>query len=69
MVAVGLVTGLAAALTVTRLIETLLFGIGPRDVTSFACVSLVLAIIGLAAAALPAYRASRVDPTMVLRGE
>lgn len=69
MVAAGLVGGIVGALAVSRLIETLLFGIGPRDVTTFVSVLLALAIIGLAAAALPAFRASRVDPTLALRGD
>jgi hypothetical protein len=69
MAAVGLVSGIAGALTASRVIETLLFGIGPRDVTTFVFVIVVLAVIGLAAAAVPAFRASRVDPTLALRGD
>jgi putative ABC transport system permease protein len=69
MVVAGLVAGIAGALAVTRLIESLLFGIGPRDVTTFVFVTFVLATTGLGAAALPAFRASRVDPTLALRGD
>jgi putative ABC transport system permease protein len=69
MVAVGLVAGIAAALAASRVIETLLFGVGPRDVPSFVGVVLILGIIALAAAALPAFRASRVDPTLALRAD
>jgi putative ABC transport system permease protein len=69
MVAIGLFIGIAIALTVSRLIESLLFGIGPRDLPTFLIVPITLATIALLAAALPALRASRLDPTLALRGD
>ncbi|HMF10581.1 MAG TPA: ABC transporter permease [Thermoanaerobaculia bacterium] len=67
--AVGLVIGLAAALGVSRLLATLLFGIGSADPLTFGGVALLLAVMDLAAAYLPARRAARVDPLRALRCE
>ncbi len=67
--AVSLVIGLSAALYLTRLLESLLFGIRPADPLVFAVVVLVLGSVGLVAAWLPARRAARVDPVKVLSCE
>jgi putative ABC transport system permease protein len=67
LVAVGIVTGLPAAWAISRLVESMLFGLKPTDpVTIFGSV-LVLGAAALLAAYLPARRASRVDPVMALR--
>jgi putative ABC transport system permease protein len=69
LTAVGLAVGVAASLALTGLLRALLFGVGARDVGTFAAVTLVLAAAALAASWLPARRASRTDPLTVLRYE
>jgi predicted permease len=69
LVAVGAVAGLGAAFGLTRLMRTLLFGVNPSDAVTYAGVALVLLVVALGACALPALRASRVDPTVALRYE
>ena len=65
----GIVIGLAAALVMGRLVESLLFGVSPSDPTTWAGVSLLLVVVALVASALPAYAATRVDPMLALRDE
>jgi predicted permease len=65
----GIVLGIAGAFALTRLMASLLFGVGVRDVTTFATVPLILAAIALIATYVPAWRATQVDPMMVLREE
>jgi predicted permease len=65
----GLVVGLAAALALTHFIESLLYGIPPRDPSTFAGVIVLILGVSVLAALLPARRAIRVDPLITLRGE
>jgi predicted permease len=65
----GVITGLAAAALATRVMTSLLFGIRPMDVVTFATVPLILIATAMLASYLPAWRATRVDPVVVLRGE
>jgi putative ABC transport system permease protein len=67
LVALGLITGAAFALWLSRLVATLLFGLEPRDPVTFTAAAALLAVIGLFAAWLPARRASRIDPARTLR--
>lgn len=69
MVAAGVLIGGAGALFASRALQTLLFGITPRDPATYAgVVALVLAAAALASW-LPAWRAARVDPAVTLRSE
>ena len=65
----GIVIGLAASVAASRLIGTLLFGVSVRDASTYAGVSILLAIVALASCIVPAVRASRVDPMIALRLE
>ncbi len=65
----GLAIGLAGALAVTRVLGSLLYGIGPNDPLTFTSVSVVLLAVMLLAAYFPAMRATRVDPMTALRTE
>jgi predicted permease len=66
---VGIVLGLAAALTIRRVVESLLFGVSPADPLTFAAVSALLVGVALASSAVPAYWATRIDPNAALRDE
>ena len=68
-VALGVAAGTALALGASRLLASLLFGVEPRDPVTLAAAVAVLLAVGAAATALPAWRASRVDPMRVLREE
>jgi ABC-type antimicrobial peptide transport system permease subunit len=63
----GLAIGIAGSLALSRLLGTLLFGVAPTDVATFAAASALLALVSLAACAVPAWRATRVAPTVALR--
>jgi putative ABC transport system permease protein len=65
----GVVIGLGAAWVVSRLMESLLFGVKPRDPIVFVTVPLALGAVALLAVWLPAKRALRVDPAVALRHE
>jgi ABC-type antimicrobial peptide transport system permease subunit len=65
----GLAIGLLAALIVTRLLRTLLYGVAPTDPATFAIVAVLLGAIAFLANYVPAYRAMKVNPTVALRYE
>jgi predicted permease len=67
--AIGATIGLAGALAVNRLIASLLFGVQPTDTVTIAFVIATIVAVAAAASWLPAWRASRMDPNVVLRGE
>jgi putative ABC transport system permease protein len=67
--AAGLAIGLAGALAVTRVLDSLLFGVTASDPLTFAAVSAALITVLLLAAYLPARRATRVDPIVALRAD
>jgi predicted permease len=69
VIAIGLTLGIAAALGLTRLLSTLLYGVTPSDVPTFAAAAFGLAAVALVACLIPAMRASRIDPAIALRNE
>jgi ABC-type antimicrobial peptide transport system permease subunit len=69
LAAVGLLVGICAAFGLTRLMDTLLYGVAPSDPTVFASVSATLATVALLASMIPSLRATRIDPNKALREE
>ena len=66
---VGLAAGLPAAAATGRGLATLLYGVGPYDAATFAAVGTAVVLAALAASAIPARRAARLDPMIALRAE
>jgi ABC-type antimicrobial peptide transport system permease subunit len=69
LTAVGIAAGVAGALGLNRLLSSLLFGVRPTDGTTLIAVSATIVLVAAAACALPAWRASRLDPNVVLRDD
>jgi putative ABC transport system permease protein len=67
LIAAGLAFGLAGSIWAARFVEALLFHLEPRDPLTFAGAAAVLVAVGVLAAWMPARRAARLDPAMVLR--
>jgi putative ABC transport system permease protein len=66
---IGVVLGLGFAFALTRLMETMLFGVEPTDKLTFAAISIMLITVALLACYLPGRRATKVEPTISLRYE
>ena len=69
LTAVGVLAGLAGAFGLNRLIASLLFGVQPTDATTLVAVIATITLVATVACWLPAWRASRLDPNVVLRDE
>ena len=69
MTALGVAAGLAGAVALTRYLESLLFGLAPLDVPTYAVVAAAFAAVALLASYLPARRATLIDPLAALRHE
>ncbi len=65
----GVIAGVAAALALNRVIASLLFGVHPTDVTTLTAVIFTIMVVAAIACGLPAWRASRLAPSVVLRYE
>ena len=65
----GVVIGLVAAFLVTRVMESLLFRVSARDLTTFLCIPVVLVATAFLSIYVPARRAMKVDPMLALRQE
>ena len=64
----GLTIGLGTSLAVVRFVDPFLYGVSAHDTLTYAVVPTVLAAVALMACVVPARRAARVDPLVVLRG-
>ena len=69
MSAVGIGLGLAAAAALSRVLQTLLFGLTSLDGQTYAAAALMLGVVGVIACWLPARRAAATDPMRTLRAE
>jgi predicted permease len=69
LTSIGIIAGLIGAFVLTRLIASLLFGVSATDLATFLAVPAVMALVAFAATAIPAWRASSVDPMVALRDE
>jgi putative ABC transport system permease protein len=67
MLAIGVVIGIAGAIATSKYVASFLFGVEPNDITTLVMSAAVLTCVALAAGALPAWRASRLDPMLALR--
>jgi ABC-type antimicrobial peptide transport system permease subunit len=65
----GVAIGLVLAALLTRVLETLLFGVGTHDPRTFTIVATIVMVVGIVATLVPAFRATRVDPVVTLRSE
>jgi putative ABC transport system permease protein len=66
---IGIVIGLGGAFALNRLIVSLLFGVQPTDTITLIAVVATITLVAAVACLLPAWRASRVDPNVVLRDD
>jgi predicted permease len=69
VLAVGVVAGIGISLAATRVLQQLLFGLGPRDAVTMIAAVAVLSVVALIAGYLPARRATKVNPMVALRNE
>jgi predicted permease len=69
LIGLGVLVGVAASVWIGQFAAPLLFGVTPRDPGTMAMAAAILALIGAVAGGLPAWRASRLDPTRVLRSQ
>jgi putative ABC transport system permease protein len=67
VVLAGVALGLVAAALLTRLMASVLFGVGPTDLPTFVGVPAVMILVAVMACLLPARRAAKVEPAVILR--
>jgi putative ABC transport system permease protein len=69
LVGIGVVLGLGGAALLTRLMQSLLFGVMALDPATYIAAAAILIVTGVLAGYLPARRATRIDPMLALRAE
>lgn len=69
LAAAGAVVGLVVAMAVTRVLQSMLYGVSAADPLTFAAVALLVTVIALVASYVPARRALRIDPAEALRAD
>src|SRR4029078_5936680 len=69
LIPAGIVIGVAGALALGSTLRSMLYDMSPRDPSTLAAIACVLTVVGLIASAIPARRATRVDPLVALRAE
>jgi ABC-type antimicrobial peptide transport system permease subunit len=69
MLAIGLAIGLAGGIGVASTMSSVLFGLSPADPLTLGAVVALLSIVTITATAIPAWKASRIDPVIALRAE
>jgi len=69
LVGIGIILGLGAAIALTRLLRSMLYGVSPMDPLTLAAGALLISLIALLACYVPALRAAKVDPMVALRCE
>jgi putative ABC transport system permease protein len=67
VITIGLLIGIGGALLAGQYIQSVLYGVSPADLITFSSAVLLLSFAGLIACFLPALRATRINPIIVLR--
>ena len=67
--AIGIVIGLAAAYSLSRLVKSMVYGVSARDTLTFVAVTTLLVLVAFLASLVPALRATRISPLAVIRDE
>jgi putative ABC transport system permease protein len=69
LASIGIIAGIGGAIAAAKYLQSMLFGVEPRDPATFAVVAVAFALVAVFASYLPARRATRVDPMVALRVE
>ncbi|HKU43525.1 MAG TPA: hypothetical protein VJR89_35425, partial [Polyangiales bacterium] len=69
MAGLGVAVGLVASYLLRRTIENMLYGVSAHDIPTYVSVGVLLAFVAMVASAIPAVRATRVDPMTALRAD